>query len=95
MLRGPQGTLFGRNSTGGAISVVTREPSGRFGIDQTLTLGNYDQIRSKTRIELPQMGPFSASISYVHDERSGDIRNLGAGQHWDRTGSDAYDKVQT
>jgi iron complex outermembrane recepter protein len=83
VLRGPQGTLFGRNSTAGAISIVTREPTGDFALHQELTVGNYDHLRSKTRVNLPALGPLSALVSYVHSERRGDIRNLGAGTSWD------------
>ena len=83
VLRGPQGTLFGRNTTGGAISIVTREPSGTFGIKETATVGNYAQRRTATTISSPQVGPFSAMVSYVHSQRRGDIRNLGAGTQWD------------
>ena len=86
VLRGPQGTLFGRNATAGAISIVTREPSGEFGVRQVFTIGNYDQFRSSTRVELPAWGPLSASISYTHNERTGDMKNLGAGTVWNRTG---------
>jgi iron complex outermembrane receptor protein len=89
VLKGPQGTLFGRNATAGAISIITRNPTGQFGVRQELTYGNYDQLRSKTRVDLPQWGPVSASLTYTHAERRGDIRNLGAGTRWDYTAATA------
>jgi iron complex outermembrane receptor protein len=83
VLRGPQGTLFGRNATAGAISITTRDPTGQFGMRQDFTVGNQRQFRSRTSLDLPAMGPFSAYISYLHDFRRGDTSNLGAGTVWD------------
>jgi iron complex outermembrane receptor protein len=85
VLKGPQGTLFGRNATGGAISVITRNPTGQFGVHQELSFGNYNQFRTKTRIDLPQVGPVAAAFTFVHSERQGDTENLGAGTVWDWT----------
>jgi len=82
VLRGPQGTLFGRNATAGAISVTTRDPTGEFHVTQALSGGNYDQLRSKTHVELPQMGPFSANFTYLHSQIDGSVKNLGAGTVW-------------
>jgi iron complex outermembrane receptor protein len=87
VLKGPQGTLFGRNATGGAISITTREPSGEFKFHQELTAGNYSHWRSKTRVDLPEMGIVSASLTYVHSERNGDTKNLGAGAVWNWQGA--------
>jgi iron complex outermembrane receptor protein len=82
VLKGPQGTLFGRNATGGAISIITRDPTGRFGGHEDLTAGNLQTFRSKTHIELGSWGPLSASFTYLHSEYRGDVRNLGAGTVW-------------
>jgi len=87
VLRGPQGTLFGRNATAGAISITTRDPTGEFSIRQDTTFGNYDQFRTRTSVDLPKIGPFSAYGSYIHNYKRGDIRNADSGIVWDRTAS--------
>jgi iron complex outermembrane receptor protein len=83
VLKGPQGTLFGRNSTGGAINITTRDPAGRFKFHQELTGGNYDQFRSKTRIDTPEWKGLSAALTFFHSQRRGDVRNTGGGTVWD------------
>ncbi|MCB2076734.1 MAG: TonB-dependent receptor [Novosphingobium sp.] len=87
VLRGPQGTLFGRNATAGAISVSTRDPMGEVHVRASTTVGNYDHWRFQTSVDLPQVGPFSGYFSFVHNEKRGDIRNAGEGQVWDRSDS--------
>jgi iron complex outermembrane receptor protein len=82
VLRGPQGTLFGRSAIGGAVNIITREPSGTFQVHQQLSGGNLGQFRSRSSIDSPTFGIFSAQLTYLHDQRNGDVRNLGAGTVW-------------
>ncbi|MDB5970024.1 MAG: hypothetical protein JWQ90_2474 [Hydrocarboniphaga sp.] len=53
VLRGPQGTLYGRNTTGGAISVITNAPTDKFEGSVSLTGGNYDSINGVGIVNLP------------------------------------------
>lgn len=80
VLRGPQGTLFGRNATGGAISLVTAPPTGEFGVKAYASYGNFDAFRTRVTVNLPAFGRLSAKISYLHDEARGEIRNLIGGR---------------
>ncbi|WOK36198.1 TonB-dependent receptor [Sphingomonas sp. C3-2] len=75
ILRGPQGTLYGRNTTGGAVNIVSRKPTGEFGVRQTLTLGNYDHVRSLTNIDLPAVGDFAVKLTFLGSARDGWARN--------------------
>ena len=80
VLRGPQGTLYGRNATGGAINFITRKPDlGDFGFKGQVTIGNYDNRRFKAAVNVPLGETIAARLSYVNQKQHGFIRNPGTG----------------
>lgn len=64
VLRGPQGTLWGRNVVGGAINVVTKNPTEDFEADASATFGNYDTINIGGRISGQIAENLSGSLSF-------------------------------
>lgn len=79
VLRGPQGTLFGANTTGGVINVVTRQPTGEFGGDIQLVYGNYGQIEANAAIDFPITDSLSGKVSVLHNSMDGYFRNYADG----------------
>ena len=79
VLRGPQGTLYGRNTTGGAVNVITRKPGDELAFSQLLGAGNYGAIRSQTTVSGPLTDTFSAGASFTLDQRDGWLENTGEG----------------
>ena len=71
ILRGPQGTLYGRNALAGAVNLVTRGPTGEFGGRAEVGFGSYDQITFRGAVNLPQVGPFSIKVAGQYEHRAG------------------------
>ncbi|MBK6279754.1 MAG: TonB-dependent receptor [Gammaproteobacteria bacterium] len=100
VLRGPQGTLYGRNSTGGAVNFITRKPSGEFGGKVSGTVGSDSLWGIKAAVDTPTLGTdgegagtlkgqFSAQTRQrdgLYDSRSG----AGVDQEFDDLDRDAY-----
>ncbi len=71
VLKGPQGVLYGRNATGGAIRIQTRNPGSRFETDNELTYGNYNQLRFNGYVSGPLADGLSANLAVVLTDRDG------------------------
>ena len=77
VLRGPQGTLFGRNASAGLINIVTRGPEFEFGGLAEATYGNYDNYRFQGGITGPLIGDTVAfRVDGVYNKRDGFLRNI-------------------
>jgi len=83
VLRGPQGTLYGRNATGGALNLIThRADPEAFTFRQTLSAGNFDYFRSRTIANIPLSDSVAVKLAYSTFERDGLVENLGNGEDW-------------
>src|SRR3546814_19414846 len=71
VLRGPQGTLYGRNTLAGAINLITPRPSGEFGGSASLEIGNYDAVTEKVSIDIPKVGRVRMSLAARQKQRGG------------------------
>jgi iron complex outermembrane receptor protein len=81
VLRGPQGTLFGKNTTAGAVNITTAEPEFTFGGRAQATYGNYNVQQYQGTITGPLIGDALAGrLTAYSTTRDGDVRNVTTGR---------------
>ena len=81
VLRGPQGTLFGRNTTGGALNLVSKQPTGKFEGSLRGRYGNYNAKELTAVVNLPIAGDtVAARLVYQHSDHDGYAKNLTDGK---------------
>ena len=91
ILRGPQGTLFGRNTTGGAVNFVTRQPSGEFSGNVGFEIGNYGRKVEKISIDLPKIdNTLSLGFAARRENQDGWLANPNATEKWGNRDREAY-----
>ena len=76
VLRGPQGTLFGRNASAGLIHIISKPPAFTFGANAELTYGNYDFLRASGSVTGPIMETLAARLDGVYVQRDGFYRDI-------------------
>ena len=81
VLRGPQGTLFGKNTTAGAINVTTRKPSFTPGTDFELNYGSLQFVQAKASITGPITKTIAARLSFSGTQRDGTVYNVKTQDH--------------
>ena len=86
LLRGPQGTLFGRNTSAGAVSIKTAKPNlNKFEGFAVATYGNYNLVNLQAGISAPiAQGKAGFRLSGAWRDRDGFVRNANGGQSYDR-----------
>lgn len=71
VLRGPQGTLYGRNTPGGAVKIVTRRPGEELSGRADITVGNYGRKQFRGAVSGPLSDTVGASVAVLKNERDG------------------------
>ena len=88
VLKGPQGTLFGRNTEGGALSLVTKAPTGVFDGRVTAGVGNYGSRSAEAHLDLPAFANIALKFDGVYQHQDPTVKDPLAGS----TGWNYYDR---
>ena len=80
VLRGPQGTLYGRNATAGAVNVITNDPTQRFEASGDLTFGNYDTIETGGVVNIPLSDDLALRGAFHTESHDGYLNNRNVNQ---------------
>jgi outer membrane receptor protein involved in Fe transport len=83
VLRGPQGTLIGRDSTGGSIQIFTKAPEREFGVSATLSAGSFDRRDASVSVDIPLAENFFSKWTLADYEKEGYVTSVVSG---DKTG---------
>ncbi len=79
ILRGPQGTLFGKNTVAGAISITTKKPTEEFHGSLQVDAGNYDAQKLKASVNVPFSDSLRGKLTFSSETRDGYIDNVASG----------------
>ena len=90
VLRGPQGTLYGRGATAGVINMVTAKPSGEFGGYLRATAGNYSMLDFEGAVDVPLGDALAARVAGKFENRDGYGTNLFSGEDVDDRDAQSY-----
>ncbi|MBY8828511.1 TonB-dependent receptor [Hephaestia mangrovi] len=80
VLKGPQGTLFGRNTEGGALSIVTAGPTGKFGGRLSGGIGNYGSYTSQLHLNLPEFANIAFKFDGLVEHQNPTVKDPLSGQ---------------
>ena len=94
VLRGPQGTLWGKNTTGGALNLVTTKPSSDFEFKQKFTVGSNNQFNSTTSIDSGEFGNVTARLTFMTGEHDGWATNTYEGATEKDIGAEDVDALR-
>ena len=91
ILRGSQGTLFGRNTIGGAINITTKRPAREFGGMVEATIGEFERTDFKGSLDVPVTDSFRTKFAFSSKNRNGFVDRLAIG---DRLGDEDRQSVR-
>jgi iron complex outermembrane receptor protein len=81
ILRGPQGTLFGANTTGGVVNIITEQPTGNYEGKAVATIGNRNRMDGDFALNFPLIPDVLAGkVSFLHHSEDGFVTNVVNGQ---------------